>query len=426
MQARLLAVMLAWILPFASASSLSAQSDALEAAPGFSLVDALRAMRTQHPLLRSASFAVRAAQADKRGAKLWSNPTLAGSYTAGVRHSSYDPSGYASYGVTQALELRNAPGARGRVAELLVLASRADYDAVDLELTLDVESAFIDVAAAQRKVELIGRAVNLLDQAAHVVTQRVSAGASPRYDASRIAVTIAGVHADYASSQADLARAQAELRAAIGPGAASLRGTPSYALESEPVLPAPEALLELLVRGRPDLEAARQRAASAHASILAARRSVWPGVAVSLLGGFGAAPSQVDVGVGLSVPLPAIDHGQGAIPAAEARALQAAADAEALLVPARERVVGMRAEILARRRAFAEYGQLAFGSGDEMLTEAQAGYLAGRFSVLELADAYAAWRDARLRVIDLAADARKAELDLGREMGRSLREPEGL
>ncbi len=60
--------------------------------------------------------------------------------------------------------------------------------------------------------------------------------------------------------------------------------------------------------------------------------------------------------------------------------------------------------------------------GDEMLTEAQAGYIAGRFSVLELADAYAAWRDARLRGSDLATDARRAELDLGREIGRSLRE----
>ena len=61
-------------------------------------------------------------------------------------------------------------------------------------------------------------------------------------------------------------------------------------------------------------------------------------------------------------------------------------------------------------------------SGDEMLREAQAAYLAGRFSVLELADAYAAWREARMRALNLAAAARRAEIDLGRELGKPLRE----
>jgi outer membrane protein TolC len=78
--------------------------------------------------------------------------------------------------------------------------------------------------------------------------------------------------------------------------------------------------------------------------------------------------------------------------------------------------------VLARRTALADYQRRAVASGDEMLGEAQAGYLAGRFSVLELADAYGAWRDARLRAIDLAAAARQAEVDLSREVGTPLRE----
>jgi outer membrane protein TolC len=57
-----------------------------------------------------------------------------------------------------------------------------------------------------------------------------------------------------------------------------------------------------------------------------------------------------------------------------------------------------------------------------MLQEAQAGYLAGRFSVLELADAYGAWRESRLRAVDLATTARQTEVELGRTIGKSLRE----
>jgi hypothetical protein len=58
-----------------------------------------------------------------------------------------------------------------------------------------------------------------------------------------------------------------------------------------------------------------------------------------------------------------------------------------------------------------------------MLVEAQAGYLAGRFSVLELADAYGAWRDARLRALELAAATRQAEIDLSRVVGVRLATP---
>ncbi|MET0284043.1 MAG: hypothetical protein ABW352_06220 [Polyangiales bacterium] len=48
---------------------------------------------------------------------------------------------------------------------------------------------------------------------------------------------------------------------------------------------------------------------------------------------------------------------------------------------------------------------------------ALAAYLAGRFSVLELADAYGAWRDARLRAVELAAAARQSEIDLAQAVG---------
>jgi outer membrane protein TolC len=161
----------------------------------------------------------------------------------------------------------------------------------------------------------------------------------------------------------------------------------------------------------------------AEAQITAARRNVWTGVGVSALGGFGAAPRQIDVGIGLSSALPVVDRGQASVPAAEKRAQAADAYRAAVLLPAAQRIAGMREEVLTRQRALEEYGKRAVVSGDEMLQEAQAGYVAGRFSVLELADAYGAWRESRLRAIDLAAAARKAEVDLEREVGVLLRAP---
>jgi cobalt-zinc-cadmium efflux system outer membrane protein len=399
------------------AESPNAAITDLPHAEAYTLEDALRVMREQHPLLKSALYAVGAAKADRVQAKLWTNPVLGAQYLYGVKHPSYDRDGYINYGVTQFLELANAPGARGRAAELTVLAARADYEALLLQMTLDVQSALVAAVAAGRKVELTRLAVELLDHVATVVGQRVSAGASPRYDSARIAVTQAQAHADLSSARADQARARGELRAAIGPGAGALRGEPTFSLEAAPALAPPEQLVEQLASRRPDFEAARQRAASARASIRSAEREVWPGVGLNVNGGFGAGPQQVDVGVGLTVPLPVIDRGQGSVTAAQQRAAEASAYLDGVLTPARELVYGVHAEVLARRLALEHYLARAVASGDEMLVEAQAGYLAGRFSVLELADAYAAWRDARLRAVDLAAAARQSEVDLARAVG---------
>ncbi len=399
-----------------AASPTAAITD-LPVGAAYTLEDALRAMREQHPLLKAALYTVSAAKADRVQAKLWQNPQLAAQYIYGVRHQSYDRAGYLNYGVTQFLELSNAPGARGHAADLTVLAARADYEALLLQMTLDVQSAMVSAVAARRRVELTKLAVELLDHVATVIDQRVAAGASPRYDSARIAVTQAQAHADYSSARADQARANGELRAAIGPGAGALRGEPTYSLEGEPALPPPEQLVELLVKRRPDFEAARQRAASARASITAAKREVWQGMGLSVNGGFGAGPQQVDVGVGLTVALPVIDRGQGSVTAAQQRSAEATAYLDGVVLPARELIYGVHAEVEARRHALERYLARAVASGDEMLVEAQAGYLAGRFSVLELADAYNAWRDARLRAVELAASARQSEIDLARAVG---------
>lgn len=389
---------------------------------GYTLADALHAMRAEHPLLKSAAFAIRAARADQQQAGLWTNPSLGASYTKGVRRSSYDDTGYVTYGLTQQLELTGAPSARARAAGLLAQAATSDRAALDVSMSLDVESALIAAAAVQQKLALVDSALTLLQQAARIVDQRVAAGAAPRYDANRIGVTVAMAEADRESTAAELVRARAELHAMIGPGVQRLVGAPSFPLDSETPLRPPEQLLALVLARRPDLEAARQRAASAEQTIAASRRTIWTGVGVNVAGGFGAAPGQQDVGVGLSVPLPAINRGQGLVSGAQARAQQASTFADAVRITAQLRIAGMHSEVLARRAALAGYRARTAASGDEMLSEAQAGYLAGRFSVLELADAYGAWREARLRAVDLAAATRQAEVELSREVGVPLRE----
>jgi len=241
--------------------------------PEFGLAEALRAMRAEHPALTAAALAVEAAKADVRDAALWNNPMASIAYTPGVRASSYDRAGYLNYGLTQFMELSNVPGARKRSAQRLVAASAADQRALLVQMSLDVEEALIDLVTAEHKEALIKRALELLNGAAGVVEKRFQAGASPRYDTTRIGVTIATAHADHDTALADEAHAWAELAAAVGPGMRRLQGTPAYPLETALSLPDASALLALAERERPDLEAARQRKAAADAQVSAAKRA---------------------------------------------------------------------------------------------------------------------------------------------------------
>jgi cobalt-zinc-cadmium efflux system outer membrane protein len=390
----------------------------LAAAPEetFTLAAALAAMRAGHPALAAAGADVRASEGDAVDARLWTNPVVSTSWTPGIQNNSYDPSGYFSFGVSQFLELSGAPGARGRSAQSLVRAARATLDDVARGLALDLEAAMIHLAATQRRLAVSTRTRAMLGEVQRVVDSRVASGAAPRYDTTRIRTAVALAQADLDSAQADVYRARGEFAAAVGPGVGRLRGEASYPLD-EPYPMVDLATLEDRLAARPDVRAATLRAAAADAAISVARRSVFPGVALQLAVGYGASPGQVDLGVGLTVPLPFVDRGQGSIPAAVARAASSRAFAGGLLALETPRLRGVFAEAQQRRAALAGFREVAPASSTEALTEAQAGYTNGRFSVLELADAYGSWRDAQQREIDLLEAVRQAELAVARVAG---------
>jgi cobalt-zinc-cadmium efflux system outer membrane protein len=381
-----------------------------------------------HPQLAAARATTRAAEYDLLTAGLWSNPQLNVQYSRSLGFTSYDPVlGYAQLGVTQVIETSGLPGARREAAEHALAASRADELNVRLGLVLDVHAAFVQLAAAEARLEIHRETAAQLERADQIVHARVAAGAAPHYDASRIDVAMADARAAVGAAEADVVAARAALDVAVGPEAVTLRGRPAFELRHAPPLSTLVALAELMRASRPDLVAARQRARAAVAQVEVARRSVLQGV--SLYAGVAVGQSfgpsnerQVDLSVGLTVPLPLLDRGQGAVPSAELRAQSAGATAGALQLAAEQRLAAAYAEVARRRQALAAYEQSGVAQSQGMRREAEAAYREGRLSVLELVDAYLSVRDARLRLVSLASEARTAEVGLWRAAGVAPRE----
>jgi outer membrane protein TolC len=382
--------------------------------PRFSLERALDLQRRGHPLLTAAKASVAAATADTLSAGLWQNPQLdaAGLYGFG-KYVTYDPLGVYTLGYTQFLETAGVPGARQRAASLAQAAVALDAETLHRHLALDAELAAVRLVAAAIRQQVLRQSDVEIAYAQRVVSRRAEQGAAPRYDASRIALAQAQSKAAVLSSEADVRVVRGELEVAVGPMAMDLSGLPELDLFAVASPTALEALLTKLDE-RPDIAAAAARAQAAGAQVDVARKSVRPGL--GLRGGFqyGNAINEIDVTVGVVVPLPVNDRGQGSIGAALARTEVATEQLRSLRTTATQRLRAAHAEWQQRYHAYLQYRDTGAAQVVGMVAEAKAGYLGGKLSVLELVDAYTSNRDGRLRLVDLAEASRVAELRLRR------------
>lgn len=383
----------------------------------FSLDQALTAMRRSHPLVLAARANLTFARGSAAALGLWQNPVLDATYQRGIRQTGLDAAGAVNVGITQFLDLAGAPAARRRAAEQEAAAVQADLEMVQRDLALDVTEAFVQLAAATARRQVLRDTVADLERADRIVRARWGGGVTPHYDVSRIAIALADAHAAVSEAESDMARARGALDVAVGPDAGALHGLPAYDFEASPQIPPLAAMQELARTRRPDVVAARHRATAADEQIGVAQRNVFPGFGVRVGAGFGNNPGQLDLQIGVVVPLPLLDRGQAAVPAARARADAAAHQATAIALATDQRIAAAHAEATRRREALDRYRDASRSLSAGMRSEAEAGYREARLSVLELVDAYSSVRDARLRLVGLSVDARLAELALRRAVG---------
>jgi len=405
----------------ADAESATTASESPSAA-GFTLTDALKAL-DRHPQLASARATSRAAEHEVVAAGLWTNPQLNITYARSIGYTTYDPLlGAGQIGVTQLIETSGLPGARRRAAAFERDAAHADTAAIRTRLALDVRRAFVSLAGAYERRRVAQAALAQLEHAARIVEARVEEGLAPRYHASRMAIAVADARAAVEEAEASIASERGSFDVAMGPGAASLVGAPQMDIYAPLTLPPVNRVVEAARKDNPTLLAANMRARGAAAEIDVAQRAVFPGIAV--YGGVGVGQGigpnnerQIDWIVGVTVPIPSVDRGQGKIPAARMRADAWSSAAMGFALEVDQRVRAAHAEAGRRRLALETYRQSALASMDSMVGEVEAAYKEGRVSVLELVDAYASARDARLRLVALAIDAKTAEIGVWQAAG---------
>lgn len=362
------------------------------------------------PRVRAAAARERLARGAIEGAGLRDNPSV-----GWERQEAFDPNAQAQDVVTARvpLDLSGRPDARRALAEVDAelasgAAERERLDAVAVAL-----AAFYRALAASRRVAILERAQEALDEATRVLEQRREAGESSGYARARMELEAELGRSRLAQARLD-ARAQRDALAGLlgEPGAPTLRG--ELAPEAPPAL---DVVLGRLAH-RPDV-AALERAADRASDAAGAADLAWI-PRIDLEAGYNRVDGPVPghgyaLGIGIEVPL--FDHGQG-----ERARAQAARDAASELrsattqrAHAEARVAHARlTALLAERERFAS---VTGESTEVLLRAATSGYREGERTLVELLDARRASVETSERGLQLEMAARLAHIALRRATG---------
>jgi outer membrane protein, heavy metal efflux system len=404
------------------ASALPLRAQGVPSAPGTNVLTlevAIRLALAGNPELSAAGSQVSGAAGRAYQAKLWPNPEL----ELSAEDWPMDGGGFANakklVGMSQTVPYPGKKRLDARIGLLGVRVSQAEYDLRRLGLVRDVKTAFYEVLAAERLVEVSRELVAVAESSANTARKRVQAGAAADQEQLRAEIPLEQARTELAGFERERETAREKLANLLG--RPQLRGAPVSG-----------ALAESVSLGRLDEGAGRWLAA--HPSVAAARASKeraeqeerrarlepYPDVK------FGAAGGQEAEGLGpivqfsVSVPLPIIDRSKGR--KQEAKANAAAAEAEMMATEQRLlRDWGVASQRLrTAAQQVASYRERILPKATEALRLLQRGFEEGKFGFIDLLDTQRTAAEVRLAYQQKLLELNVAQADVEALMAQGM------
>lgn len=373
-----------------------------QAPASLSLPQALQRAATTSPRLTSADRTIAAGEGRRLQANALPNPTL-GFDIDNVAPGTSVPGQpiQTTLLLSQLIELGGKREARVAAATGDYDAARYEREATRLELLSETTVAFIGQLAAQRRIALLDRHVAAIEKVLPLVQRRVEAGASSPADLTRVQAAAGFLRVERERSRMNLSLARRELAVLMGldsPDFAAVSG--DFGRLNRP------ASFETIVKAleeNPQLARWSAVRARRDADLLSARLKALPDVTASVGWRRYEDASENAIRLGVSIPIPVLDRNRGGI--REAQELAQRTEAErainrqtlvAILGKAHDSATSVLQQIDVLRRSVLPATRAS-------LTTIEAGYEQGRFTVLEILDAYQRVADAELMEHDAIA-----------------------
>jgi cobalt-zinc-cadmium efflux system outer membrane protein len=384
-----------------------------QTAQALTLEEALARAESNVPALVQAQAAVDAAEGRRQQAGLGPNPEVrleVENFSGSGLYSGLDLA-ESTLAIGQTIELGGKREARVRAGEAEVSAAQLSARVARAELTVTVKSRFAAALASEAQVTLARGALGRANDLARSAQALVDAGREPPLRALRARTAVAEAQAELDRLIGADNAARAALAALLGDVVAPQRVVGSLSVLSKPA-GVPDPMQSL------DVRLAEAQGAAARA-IVARERAA------------GSTDVTAEVGVrrfeedrenaivfGLSMPIPIFNQNQGNVAAANADVRAADSRRVQAIAEAVQRIRGAEDAFAAADRRVQTLEVIAGPTAQEALDLARAGFEAGRFSLLDVLDAEAAFASAQATLIEAQRDRAVAAAELERALAR--------
>ena len=391
-----------------------AEVDSAEPADDLTLRQAIALTLIHNPQLKSQSHELRISEAAKLQASLRPNPTL----DVEAENLGISNSVETTIMLSQLIEMGDKRRKRVRVASLGRNIAAMDYEAARLDILTTVNKSFIDVLAAQRRLETTKQLVGLSRKALDAVSARVSAGKDSPIEETRARIALSGINVEFEQAKQTLA---ASRKALANMWAADEPAFDKVVADFDDIRAVPSQKdLAKLIANNPDLAVwaveIEQRRAALNLERARGKSDITVGGGVKYLEESG----ETGMVIGLSMPIPFFDRNQGGRLRAAARLSQAAQQQKA----ARLRInTALTRAFMELSNAYVQSTELknnVLQNAENLFDVATEGYSAGKFDYLTVLDAQGTLFEAKLKYIDSLLAYHKARAEVERLVGQDI------
>lgn len=296
--------------------------------------------------------------------------------------------------LSQLFELGGKRSARVQAALGDYDTARWEREAARLELLSETTIAFVEALSVQRRIQLLERQAGALEKLVPLMQQRVEAGASSPSEVSRTQAAAGLVRLERERARTALAIARRELAALMSldqPNFAAVAGDFGRVAR-----PAPLDGIIKAIEDNPQLMRWTAIRARRDGELLSARLKPLPDITASVAWRHYAETGDNGVRFGVSIPINVIDRNRGAIREAQEAAQKTDAERAtnrltliAIVGKAHDTANGSLQQLDLLRKTILPAARASLKTIEE-------GYGQGRFTLLEILDAYRTVADAEL------------------------------
>ena len=383
---------------------------------GITLPEVFDLLKQRSPTFKAVESEIDVAKSQVRAARVLPNPIIQLSIL--YLNVGFNQNGVATYYANATLPVLIAGQRRMRVktANVGVRSAEASVRANYADLAHEARELFVELQANQEKVKVLDSALADLAKLTEMITTRSVSGYETKYDIVRMNVELSVWEARRAEEEAEVQDTAGQLGV--------LLGLPRWYPEAQ----GPFAQLGIkgdadriwpeLERSQPGIVAAQREESFAVQNIDLTRRERWPVPSVTV----GTVAIQnyysISTSVGLTVPVPVFDWGQGMMAQANARSQRARLQKEAVVASARAELDRAIRLLEHRRSTLRTFEERVLGQLPTLQQMSEDSFRDGQVELIDLLDATRSRFEVKLTHIDMLEGAIQAEVDMLAVTGR--------